>query len=949
LGGTVYDYSIKIIKQSDGSIIKVYKYDSLSGDNILLDTASYSTGVYIVVGAITYYDDNINAEVVLNSSTSFVIEKNLPLSQITYPNFTETVCSSTNKIPIEAKITDDGRIVHYELLYGYGTSPQTFQPISIWNITGDADLSNSLSGDSIQGTLGYWNNGINGTYVIRLKAIDAAGNVGCYDKEVSINFDTGVGISSFYVDNSIISPNNDGYFDVMKGNFQVAENAVLNANVYKLMAGSSSPNFSAETKIKTLFNNKQHINGNEYLNWDGTNNEGTKVPDGSYAVVVEAADSCLNNTTKYLQIKVDTTKPTAIIAAPTSATDLSIGNLVEIKGTANDVNFKSYTLEIGEGENPSSWTSLGSSETPVDNNILGTWNTFGLQGRWTIRLSVEDKVGNKDFTTVTIDVGTRKSIIKSLTAVPKVISPNHDGNVDSSLLSYELTDQSDITINITDASGAVVGSIPTETRPAGGHAFTWDGTNNTGAVVGDGIYYIKLKAVLLSNSAITQEEHVAVIVDTVAPAIDFNDPVENAFLNRISISPVGSINDTNLSEYTVSYTAAGVSGALDSGKVNKADYTFGTINDLIEGTYTITVVAKDQGWNERRFNRNFTIDRTPPKVTLDAPKDHDYFGFNKNVVEITGAITEKNLDRYSLRYGLGDSPTQWVEISGGDAIPLATKIASWKVGKTDNIADGLYTVSLYAKDKAGLEGEFRVKVIVDNTIPQVGITLPKNGDYVRGTLNISGTAYDANLDKATIEIAENSCENASKWLPIKILSTSVQGGLLASWQVLPSDGLYCLRLSALDKVGQITETQVSIKIDNHAPASPVLSGQVQNKSDVHLSWTQNSEPDFVGYNIYGDGQKINGTLLTDASFSSANIPDGERSYTVTAVDLAGNESLASNVIRLRIDSIGPSVRITAPLNAGYIRDLVDIKGSTYSPVDFKQYRVFIGQGRMALV
>ena len=93
--------------------------------------------------------------------------------------------------------------------------------------------------------------------------------------------------------------------------------------------------------------------------------------------------------------------------------------------------------------------------------------------------------------------------------------------------------------------------------------------------------------------------------------------------------------------------------------------------------YTLTVRAKDLGENETSKTITFTIDRTPPVVRLDTPKDGEYYGTlspavnsqQSEVISITGSIVEKNLEIYKLRYGAGDNPTQWTDLQTGNAVP----------------------------------------------------------------------------------------------------------------------------------------------------------------------------------------------------------------------------------------------------------------------------------------
>ena len=63
--------------------------------------------------------------------------------------------------------------------------------------------------------------------------------------------------------------------------------------------------------------------------------------------------------------------------------------LIEIRGTAAGDDFVSYRLEYGAGLNPDGWYLLGEDvSTPVIEDLLGEWDTSGLDGVYTLRLMV---------------------------------------------------------------------------------------------------------------------------------------------------------------------------------------------------------------------------------------------------------------------------------------------------------------------------------------------------------------------------------------------------------------------------------------------------------------------------------------------------------------------------------------------------------------------------------
>ena len=233
----------------------------------------------------------------------------------------------------------------------------------------------------------------------------------------------------------------------------------------------------------------------------------------------------------------------------------------------------------------------------------------------------------------------------------------------------------------------------------------------------------------------------------------------------------GTVDEANLLNYAVSLTGASGTVALDSGSQPRSAYTFGTLNDLPEGSYTLTMTGKDLAENSATISSTFMVDRTAPTTSMASPKSDEYYGSSKNLINITGTVTEANLDRYAVRFGSGTSPSYWQELVGGSTLPTASQFYSWKVGKGDGVADGIYTVSLYAKDKAGAEKDARAKVTIDNTKPTVSISSPLNGGYLKAPFSMYGTVMDTNLDKGTLEMSAGACAGAFEWSPIKTYSS----------------------------------------------------------------------------------------------------------------------------------------------------------------------------------
>lgn len=142
----------------------------------------------------------------------------------------------------------------------------------------------TAAGSGAQNTQGWnlnWNtqNLAEGTYYLRAKALDAAGNTGL-SATVTVKVDRSVPV----VDNLTVSPNSltpDGA-NTVSINYQISENAKVTVTVY-----------SGASQVAVLEKDADKTAGAQQVAWNGTVN-GSTVPASGYTVKVEAVDAAGN-------------------------------------------------------------------------------------------------------------------------------------------------------------------------------------------------------------------------------------------------------------------------------------------------------------------------------------------------------------------------------------------------------------------------------------------------------------------------------------------------------------------------------------------------------------------------------------------------------------------------------------------------------------------------------
>ena len=131
---------------------------------------------------------------------------------------------------------------------------------------------------------------------------------------------------------------------------------------------------------------------------------------------------------------------------------------------------------------------------------------------------------------------------------------------------------------------------------------------------------------------------------------------------------------------------------------------------------------------------------------------------------------------------------------------------------------------------------------------------------------------------------------------------------------------YYYTVTAINSWGLESPKSAVVRVpsqDFTPPAPPADLRVVSfNRSDgtAQLSWAANAEPDLSGYRVYRqDGGRPRApvtALLFASEFEDYTLPtEGEFYYSVTAIDLAGNESGASNIAPPPLDFFGQVLEV----------------------------------------
>jgi thermitase len=177
---------------------------------------------------------------------------------------------------------------------------------------------------------------------------------------------------------------------------------------------------------------------------------------------------------------------------------LTLEGRASIYGSAKDQNFDHYVLEYGTGQTPAVFERIGQSFVAANSDLLGTWETSGLDGVYTLRLTAFDKAGGALSKAVWVNVRTFSEPMRQASLQPGLpltyVLPNPFNlrEVSTATFNYTLEGNFDTRIYLFDLSGALIWQKSYTAGQNGGKSGAnnpvWDGTNLYGVIVPNGIY-----------------------------------------------------------------------------------------------------------------------------------------------------------------------------------------------------------------------------------------------------------------------------------------------------------------------------------------------------------------------------------------------------------------------------------------------------------------------------
>jgi hypothetical protein len=661
---------------------------------------------------------------------------------------------------------------------------------------------------------------------------------------------------------------------------------------------------------------------------------------GNYTLTVTARDVAGNTSvaatrpfTVNVAAIIDNVAPTISITAPTVNQAFTVGNVTAAWGITD-------TAQSGvtaSGVNASSIKcSLAGPTAVAEATCSATGNTFnGLSnGSYTLTVKAADNAGNLQTATRPFTVGVVDNVAPTVTISTPTAGQVFTTSPASVAVTFAGTDTAQPGVAASGVASYTCSLAGPTASPAGSCTSV-----KTYAGLANGSYTVSVLATDVAGNVGTATTRAFTVaqVDNIGPTITISAPTEGQVVTTDSVTATWSLADTAQSGVTASgvndtQTTCSLTGPTPtaSGACTGGTKTFSALQN---GSYTLTVVAKDNVANQSQVTRNFTINRpidnVAPTVSISTPTAGQ-------VLTVSSA---------SVAYVATDTAQSGAAVSGVASVTCTltgpTPSAAAPCGASPkvytNLANGSYTVSIFATDAQGNSGSatpttraFSVNVpaIVDNVAPTINITAPTanqvlTANSAAATWGITDTAQSG-VTASGVNASSIVCSLAG---PTNVAETSCT----ATGKTFTglSNGSYTLTVKANDvagNLGQSTRVFSVAVVDNVPPTTTITAptlNQVLTTNSAAATWnstdTAQAGVTASGYNdavttcALAGPTTVASATCTGGAKTFPSLSNGAYTLTVVTKDVAGNTTTTTRAFSVAVvDAIAPVITITAP-------------------------------------
>ncbi|MCL2832910.1 MAG: OmpA family protein [Treponema sp.] len=554
--------------------------------------------------------------------------------------------------------------------------------------------------------------------------------------------------------------------------------------------------------------------------------------------------------------------------------------------------------------------------------------------------------------------------IEPLAGDDNIFSPDGDGYKDTLTINMNGSREDLWEGGIYSSSGNKVKNVRfANTAP---QAFTWDGTDDNGVIVGDGVYFFRISSFDRAQNSGSAELR-NIIVNTVQPQIGLS--ITDAWFSpnndgiKDTMNFILNIPDTEgivYWEFNIRDTRGQIRRTLKGNGIPPARYEYDGRDEtgaiLPESVYTADVSLRYiNGYLSSAVSPSFTLDVTPPRASIriddkdQGPGLPPVFAPNntgaKDELFIIQEASEEILWIGEIR-NASETPAGAVKTFRFSGTPPTRLIWDGVTNEGSIAPDGLYVYELSSADLAGNTGRSnRVEFEINTRDTPVFITtdlraFSPNGDGIKDSITLQPQIQEtAGILNWRIEIYRSAGANSQVLPSPGSIVRTFTGSSMAPASIIwdgksdngspVQDGSYAARLYLEYRSGvKPTAATLPFILDTEAPSGDtsvpfkIFAPNGNGRRDflpISVNTDGNDEWNAVitdnGNNIVRSWNWIDQppekTLIWDGKDQAGNIvTDGVYSFSLSSTDDAGN-SFRRTISSITVDGRIPRAFLTA--------------------------------------
>ncbi|EEO5588734.1 Ig-like domain repeat protein [Salmonella enterica] len=558
----------------------------------------------------------------------------------------------------------------------------------------------------------------------------------------------------------------------------------------------------------------------------------------------------------------------------------------------------------------------GVSEEIELSHLNGSWlfipgNTWA-DGSYTLTVKVEDKAGNTSYSApLTVVIDTQIAIDGVELVNDSGVKGDNMTNDDRPHFRVTVpTDVNEVRLSI-DGGNSWVQATP---GVAGSWEYIWP------TDLADGQYTLTVEATDKAGNTVTKTIDFAVDTTLSVPVIVLDSADDTGIQGdnmTNSTQPTFALQhiDDDAVRVTVSVEHGGVTTTFDATK-GTGGWSFTPTGAWADGDYTLSVSVEDKAGN------------TSHSASLTVTVDTQIAINNIELVNDSG-IPNDNLTNNVRPHFQVTVPTDVnvvrLSIDGGKTWFNATQSATpgaWDYIWPDDVADGGYTLTVEATDKAGNKTTQELDFTIDTTLSVPTLSLDSADDSGIAGDNITNVKtpgftlnnIDTDVSRVIVEVMHNGIKQE-----VPLVQTGGQ------WRFAPTsdwaDGDYILTVKVDDRAGNVKQSApLTVTVDTHIAIdrielvndSGIPGDNLTNEARPHFQVTVPADVNGVRLSIDGGKTWFDATQSATSGVWDytwlTNVANGPHTLMVEASDKAGNKT--TQKLDFTIDTILSEPTIT---------------------------------------